>query len=400
MNHHRQPIGDERDHDGTTGTANPRSQPYTRVMDPRPHPEPTRLSTQYFLVWAFVVLAVAALLVWYRSVGELSQGNPGDLVKNLITEALSVIGAGTLFFPVRALARSRPMTQGHILSRLPVYAAALIAFSLLHTSWNWATRAILFPIAGLGGYHYGAMPLPYLMEFPVDVLIFTLMVVAIHISRRLELGRRRQLDAAQLEANLARAELDNLRLRLQPHFLFNALNTVSAVMYEDPRRADEVLDRLGELLRASLEQDRVDEVSLAEELGILNAYLAITRARFDDRLIVEVAVPVELQSARVPPLLLQPLVENAVRHGRAERDGRGRIRVSARSDGGRLYLEVWDDGDGSLTGVGGSGLGLEATRERLRLLHAEDAAMAAGPAEDGGFAVTLRLPLRLTEEGA
>jgi two-component system LytT family sensor kinase len=292
------------------------------------------------------------------------------------------------------------MTQGHILSRLPLYAVALIAFSLLHTSWNWATRAILFPIAGLGVYHYGAMPLPYLMEFPVDVLIFTLMVVAIHISLRLERGRRRQVDAAQLEANLARAELDNLRLRLQPHFLFNALNTVSAVMYDDPRRADEVLDRLGELLRASLEQDRIDEVSLAEELGILDAYLAITRARFGDRLIVEVAVPVELQSARVLPLLLQPLVENAVRHGRAERDGHGRIRVSARSDGGRLLLEVWDDGDGSPTGVGGSGLGLEATRERLRLLHREDAAMVTGPAEDGGFAVTLQLPLRFIEEGA
>ena len=129
------------------------------------------------------------------------------------------------------------------------------------------------------------MPLPYLMEFPVDVLIFTLMVLATDISRRLELNRRRQLDAAQLEANLARAELENLRLRLQPHFLFNALNTVSAVMYEDPRRADEVLDRLGELLRASLEQDRIDEVSLAEELAILDAYLAITRARFGDRLI-------------------------------------------------------------------------------------------------------------------
>jgi len=400
MDRDRQRIGDERDHGGTKGTATNRNESYTRVVDLRSYPEPNRPSIQYLLVWAFVVLAVAALLVWYRSVGELSQGNPGDLVRNLINEGLSVIGAGTLFFPVRALARSRPMTQGRILSRLPLYAVALIAFSLLHTSWNWATRAILFPIAGLGEYHYGAMPLPYLMEFPVDVLIFTLMVVAIHISHRLELGRRRQLDAAQLEANLARAELDNLRLRLQPHFLFNALNTVSAVMYEDPRRADEVLDRLGELLRASLEQDRIDEVSLAEELGILDAYLAITRARFGDRLIVEVAVPVELQSARVPPLLLQPLVENAVRHGRSERDGHGRIRVSARSDGGRLFLEVWDDGDGSLTGVGGSGLGLEATRERLRLLHGEDAAMAAGPAEDGGFAVTLQLPLRFIEEGA
>lgn len=362
-------------------------------MDPQPRPGPNRPGAQYLLIWAFVVLTVAALLVWYRYVGELSGGDPGSLVKNLITEALSVIGAGTLFFPVRSLARRWPLTRGRILARLPLYASALISFSLIHTSWNWLTRTALFPIAGFGNYDYGTMPLPFLMEFPVDVVIFTLMVLATDISRRLELNRRRQLDAAHLEANLARAELENLRLRLQPHFLFNALNTVSAVMYEDPRRADEVLDRLGELLRASLEQDRIDEVSLAEELAILDAYLAITRARFGDRLIVEVAVPVELETARVAPLLLQPLVENAVRHGRAERDGHGRIRVSARAVGDRLSLEVWDNGDGSSAAAGGTGLGLEATRERLRLLHGGDAAMEAGPGRDGGYAVTLTLPL-------
>jgi two-component system LytT family sensor kinase len=209
-------------------------------------------------------------------------------------------------------------------------------------------------------------------------------------------ARQRELRAAQLEANLARAQLQNLRLQLQPHFLFNALNTISATMYEDPATADEMLGALSDLLRSSLKTVRTDEVPLREELDLLDRYLAILRARFGERLAVSIEADPAAADALVPSLLLQPLVENAIRHGSAEKDGGGAVAVRARRDGPRLILEVEDDGPGDArrNGARSEGIGLAATAERLRILYGASQTFTAGDGPAGGFLARAVLPLR------
>lgn len=347
-------------------------------------------------MWLAVVLAIGLLLFAYRHLEVLASGDRVSFLKPLINEVSAAFGAGLLFWGVLWLTRRVPLDRGGWERRLPVYAGGLAVFSVLHTSWNWGARELLYRLAGFGDYDYGRMPLRYAMEFPVHVVSFVLMVAAIHGVRRVRAAREREVRTARLESNLARAELRNLRLQLQPHFLFNALNTISATMYEDPAAADEMIDRLAELLRASLRTAQTDEVPLATELEVLDCYLAILHARFRERLEVTVEVPAELGGARVPSMILQPLVENAVRHGSLERHGRGAVTVRARRDGDGLVLEVADDGPGIAAGRDplGAGLGLSATAERLHLLYGDRHRLEAGNRPEGGFRVAVRLPYR------
>jgi LytS/YehU family sensor histidine kinase len=255
---------------------------------------------------------------------------------------------------------------------------------------------MLYPLAGLDDFDYGRMPLRYFMEAPMQLIGFAVMVGAVHGFHGLRRARERAVRTALLETSLAQAQLRALRLQLQPHFLFNALNTISATMYRDPAAADEILDQLAELLRAALRTAQTDEVPLGEELGILDCYLGILRARFGERLRLATRLEDGLERALVPSLLLQPLVENAVRHGRVESQGTGAITIAARRVDGRLVLEVEDDGPGAPPGRDplASGVGLAATAERLQLLYGERQRLEVASPPGGGFQVRVSLPLR------
>jgi two-component system LytT family sensor kinase len=348
-------------------------------------------------LWIGIVVALGLLLFVYHYLAVVVEGGSESPLDPFISELTGALAGGLMFFPVRGLVRRLPLARGTWPRRLPVYLLALLACGAGATTIMWGLRSLLFPLAGLGRYDYGAMPLRYLMELPMQVIGFTILVAALHAWAALAAARQRELHAAQLEAGLARAQLRNLRLQLQPHFLFNALHTISSTMYEDPRAADEMLDQLAELLRSSLRTAQADEVPLAEELALLDRYLAIQRARFGERLQVAMAIDPGLDGVLVPSMILQPLVENAIRHGNAERAGAGRIAVRARRDGGRLVLEVEDDGPGD-TRRGGerreSGLGLAATAERLQLLYGDGQSFNAGDGAGGGFLARASLPLR------
>lgn len=344
-----------------------------------------------FLKWLGIVGAIGLLLFFRYYLAALADGVDIPFLKPFITEITGAFGGGLLFFPVRWLTRKYPLSRPR---RLPAYLGAMLVVSAVHTTLNWALRAALFPLAGFGGYDYGIIPLRYAMELPGDVVVFWVMVVALYGAGRLRAAREQEVRSAQLQSSLARAELRSLRLQLQPHFLFNALNTISATMYDDPAAADEMLDRLSELLRASLRTAQTDEVPLRAELEVLDAYLAIMRARFGDRLRVDLDVEPGVRDALVPSMILQPLVENAIRHGNVECVGHGHVALrAARHDGG-LRLEVEDDGPGSPDEVLDKGLGLSATAERLQLLYGGDAGFAAGNVAGGGFRVTARLPFK------
>ena len=204
---------------------------------------------------------------------------------------------------------------------------------------------------------------------------------------------RRSREREQLEARLAETRLQLLGMQLQPHFLFNTLNTIAEMVHEDPDKADTMIAGLSDLLRRTLDLGTVQEIPLAEEVDLMSRYLDIQKARFGDRLRVELSIAGEASRARVPALLLQPLVENAMRHGLAARVDAGRIDIEARVDGGTLILTVTDDGiDHGETMTGPERVGLGNTRARLEALYGAAGRLEITPANERGTRVTVRIP--------
>jgi two-component system, LytTR family, sensor kinase len=207
--------------------------------------------------------------------------------------------------------------------------------------------------------------------------------------------REGQLRAAQLEAGLTRARLHLLKTQLQPHFLFNTLNAISALLHVDADAADRMLARLGDLLHLALEDFAVQEAPLTRELEIARSYLEIEQGRLGPRLIVDWNIAAEACDAWVPTFLLQPLIENAVRHGIAARIEPGCIEIHARRKGAELHLEVRDDGPGLLPGGEESGgVGLANTRARLRHLYGTAQRLELANLPRGGCVARIVLPFR------
>ena len=209
--------------------------------------------------------------------------------------------------------------------------------------------------------------------------------------------KNEELKAAQLEARLIETELKSLREQLRPHFLFNTMNTISVLVREGKNdEAVTLIARLSTLLRMSLDNTRVQEVTVRQEMDFLERYIDIQRVRFSDRLSVEVAIEPAAMEARIPNLLLQPLVENAILHGIAPKSGPGRVTVSGRVAGGQLHLEVSDDGPGLGDGSkrAKEGVGLTNTRERLAKIYGSHGQLTLRSEAGRGVAVQIILPCR------
>lgn len=208
-------------------------------------------------------------------------------------------------------------------------------------------------------------------------------------------ARRANLKAAQLEAQLARAELEGLQAQLHPHFLFNTLNLVSSLIETDRDMADDVIGDLGALLRISLESGAAQETTLAEELAVLDIYLRIQRLRFDDRLTIRREIAPDTLQLPVPRLILQPLVENAFRHGLSKRAGPGNLLITSQRQDDMLVLQVADNGPGDPGGgANAKGIGLRNARARLERLYGVRSGLFVqnSPA---GFCVRVQLPIQL-----
>lgn len=228
--------------------------------------------------------------------------------------------------------------------------------------------------------------------------IYLIVLCAAHAVRYRQRAEAREKLALKLASDLHQSRLESLRLQLNPHFLFNTLNTVSAFVGRDPAKADELIHALSALLRASLEEHD-DEVPLARELELLEMYLVIEKVRMGRRLRVEMQVEQGLDASLVPPLLLQPLAENAVRHGLEPRAAGGTVSISARRDVRTLVLIVADNGIGlSPEPPGRRGIGLQNTAERIRRIYGEAADFQIVSAPGGGVRVTLKLPFHTDSE--
>jgi two-component system LytT family sensor kinase len=205
--------------------------------------------------------------------------------------------------------------------------------------------------------------------------------------------RERELRTSRLEAKLVEAQLQSLKSQIHPHFLFNTLNAISSLMHKNVEAADEAISRLADLLRATLEMNGAQEVTLRQELDLLKQYIEIEKLRLGERLIVEIDVQKEAEEAMVPNLVLQPIVENAIRYGVATQSRTGKVTVSACSVGKRLEMRVSDDGPG-LPEHFEEGIGIGNTRARLRQLYGMNQSFLMTEGSPGGLCVTLQIPLR------
>jgi hypothetical protein len=247
------------------------------------------------------------------------------------------------------------------------------------------------------------MTWPYLFRFILtnhfheDMLTYSAIVSAWYALEFHNRFRERERRAAQLEAQVAQARLQALETQLQPHFLFNTLNGIAALIYENPKAAHSMLAKLSELLRMSLKGDGEPEVLLRSELDFGRRYLELEQMRFGSRLAIEWDIDPEALDARIPNLLLQPLLENAVKHGIAPVSQPGQITVSARRDKDRLRMRVADNGPGlaETKGLNGdSGIGLQNTRDRLRALYGNEYQIEFSSTKGEGFTVEIAIPFR------
>ncbi|MBL8980930.1 MAG: histidine kinase [Gemmatimonadetes bacterium] len=342
-------------------------------------------------VWLYVFAAWTLYGVCYSVIWTVAYSTPAEALHWTVPSAFAIAWTWAFLTPVvfRLAALLAPRRVGWVVS---IAGHAMAAFVLASLVSEVRRQAVSF---------FGDRPVdPYLpvMVWWLDVWVFVYITLVV-IGRALEAQRRyadRVMRADLLETQLARTQLQYLESQLQPHFLFNALNTIQELAHETPATAARMLRRLRALLAISLERRGEDEVSLADELAGLEPYLDIQRTRFSDWLRVEVDVPEALRRGLVPHLLLQPLVENAIRHGFSGRLAPGWIRISAtRPRGDRLRLVVEDDGvglRGSALDEPPTGIGLSNVVERLRQLYGRDHQFTIRNRSEGGVEVVVEVP--------
>ncbi len=286
-----------------------------------------------------------------------------------------------------------PQTLFHVAASL-IVAAVVCSITGIEQYWvmvaSGITQAAGQPLAPAFN-----LKRTFLYTFEWKVLLYWGIVGVHHAFYFAHALGERELREARLEARLVEARLEALQRQLHPHFVFNTLHAIAAVLHRDPDAAESMLVRLGDLLRAVFRSHAQQEVPLGREIELTQQYLDIQRMRFGGGLRVEVDVPVALRDTPVPVLVLQPLVENAIKHGFSGRTDGGTIRISARADGDHLQITVGDSGRGMVESLAAmrEGVGLSNTRARLEHLYPGRHALTVAAPASGGFAVTLTVPL-------
>ena len=343
---------------------------------------------------------LAAAITWTAiglvfALPSLTAGGPWQ--RSLLASLAQWWSWGVMAFVIIAVDKRLPFTSrqmaGRIITHLclsPIFTAAYLylfaaVLALMRlNSWSQLLNSQLLLNAFRGMFLWSAL---------VYCLIVGVWQAYLYHQRYLS----GELRVERLERSFAEARLNALRMQLDPHFLFNALNTISSQVEREPRLTRQMIEHLGDLLRLSLENKDRQEVALAEEIAFLDHYLAIQQIRFGDRLKFESRVDPKLRYTLVPGLILQPLVENAIRHGISVRASGGSVVFSARELGDQLELRVADDGVGLPQGwslESSPGLGLTVTRERVLGLYGSAGRMAVRRLRSGGTEAVILLPLR------
>ena len=316
---------------------------------------------------------------------------------------------GLLVPVIVAIDRRLPYSGRQLGRRAGVHAVSGLFVTALYVYVFHFLRVVMGDMRMPGGPHWSVLAPANMYKFAAgwfmwSYLIYWMILGGLQAYRYYERYMSSELQLERLEKSYSQARLNALRMQLDPHFLFNALNTISSHVERDPKLTRLMIEHLGDLLRMSLESKDRQEVPLAEELAFLDHYLAIQKIRFGRRLKVEIDIAPEVRYASVPSLFLQPLVENAIRHGISPRASGGTVSVTAEPVNAKLAIRIADDGAGLPPGWSlekSTGLGLSVTRERIAGLYPNDeGSFVIKGREEGGTLVEIVLPLKVMGEEA
>jgi len=363
-----------------------------------------------FAVWTFISLAATATIyqLYRRFNGGIGLGGIAGM------EFSQVLTYAPLTPLVFALAVRYPLQRGNWVKRSLLHLAAGLVFTLVHISlraatpygyWDPASRQWTSAIWDSHAHAFRApwvvLRSMFLGSVVDDVTgAYVPIVLVAHAVSYYRRFRERELRATQLEGQLAKAHLQRLKSQLQPHFLFNTMHSISALMLTDVNAADRMMCRLSDLLRISLETADTQITTLNRELEFVTCYLEIEKVRFEERMRVIFDIAPETLDAQVPHLLLQPLVDNAVKHGISKLLVGGEIRITVRRQDNELQLQIKDNGPGvRKTGtLATNGRGLRITRERLESLYGQKQSLELVSPPEGGVTIRVCIPFRLQSD--
>lgn len=353
--------------------------------------------------WALILLGATLLGVFFATQNYIAMAYLGQPVSWLRALAVALCDwyLWAAFTPLVVLLAGRlSWDRRNWPGRLGLHLLASTAFTMVHL----ALFAVLVPRLGnfASEYSYSYVFRAFFdLKFSSDFLTYWMILGLVHARNYYAQYRDREVRAAQLETRLAQARLDLLKMRLHPHFLFNTLHAISTLTHRNPALAERMISRLSDLLRMTLDSADVQEVPLQQELEFLQGYLEIEQMRFQERLTVHLEIDAAALDASVPNMLLQPLVENAVRHGIARREAGGRIDILGRRVNSHLELAVADNGPGlsvSSEAAFQRGVGLSHTRARLQQLYGPAHFLVLSESSSGGLQVSLSIPYKPAAE--
>jgi two-component system, LytTR family, sensor kinase len=345
--------------------------------------------------WKFVVVGwtLYGLFMSTQSyVVNLRAGRPVSIEDALLNDMLYAALWAALTPLVLWCARRFPLERLAILRTILIHLALSFGIAILHKSVHSGIMTLYKVMTAGGEFSWDVHIRQLISYFDYGIPLYWIIILLHYGSEYYSRYQEKAVKAAQLEAQLAQAQLQALKMQLHPHFLFNTLNAISVLIQKDPDLARRTVGRLSELLRYTLDNVGAQEVSLREELEFLDRYLQIEQTRFGDRLVVKIDVDEALKDAVVPNMILQPLVENAIKHGIARRRGEAAIEVSAQRENGSLTMIVRDNGVGLPHGERKDGVGLSSTRARLKELYGEQQSFVLSNVAGGGAEAILTIP--------
>lgn len=344
------------------------------------------------LIGLWVVFCV--LGTWFNYQAMLVRSHPISWTQAIRMNVAEYGIWAALLTPLVLLLCARfPLGRKSFLKVFIAHALAITGVVCIDVAIKTLLGSAVFP--GAQSYPFFPQYRRYLFsEAEADIQIYLLIAFIGYVVAYYGALRDQERHAAELETHLVRAELQVLKMQLQPHFLFNTLHSIASLVHTDPRAAKKMICSLGDLLRATLAAEDLPQVPLRRELEFLQMYLDIQRVRFQDRLVVELLVDGGILDAMVPYMLLQPLVENAIKHGVARRSGLGRVEVEIRRRADELFISVVNDAVATNTVPEHDrlGIGLENIRSRLRILYGSLGRLAARDLHDGRFLVEIEIP--------
>ena len=369
----------------------------------------------FWISFFFIILSTGLVSYSRRQFAIVIHAEQMSQLHYIVTDASGAIISAILLSGVAWVSYNNPVWKRDMIGTAWRYLLLATVHSLLHAVGSASMRHLGFSLLNLEVLNPESWGDVFQTELPAQLFMSTVTIATVHGLLFFQRSNAEQFRLLKIEQQLTKERLRSLQGQLNPHFLFNTLNTISAMMYEDAVAADRMIERLSDLMRASFKFNSIIEVRLAEELNLVEAYTTIMQERFPDKFEVRVSYDESLNDVLVPPLLLQPLIENCFKHGRLDTLGeygqKGLIELIIQAHDQMLDIVVIDNGDAHSmsrsstishgnkdSNVESHGLGLKITKRRLRLLYRDRYLLNYGErAEQRGYRVSIRFPLHVGE---